>query len=522
MSIGAVVTALRDYLGLLGGKTLARLAATAILSLLASGATVGLLALSGGLIASCAIAGSATVFSVYAPSGGVRTFALTRILARYGERLSAHAISLEWLIRLRRRLFVDLAALPVAAQRRFASGELLDRAMADGDAVVEALPGAVLPLAANAVTVAVSTTVVAAINPLAATLLAAGAAVIVAMETHVSRRQRRLAADVARSRGAARAQLIAATVAANELVSLGAIAEVRTTVAGRIASAAVKRTAADRFDRWAAAAISVAQAATILVVVVAVLMTPEISLPRATLLLLMTIATVDLFADTHRQLRQLTGSAAAATRLALAAPAKGENRPAPSNAGTAGVRIDMPATGISAHPGETVIVQGRSGSGKSTLLQRISDRSDDILLDGQPSHELPARAVVLVAADEPLFCGTVAENLRLGDSDLDDAEMRRLLGDAGLGELTPDTAVGQGGRAMSGGEVRRLAVLRALVARPRLLLLDEPTEGLDASTAQRMLGLIREELPHATVIAAIHDRHRSHLAGAAHRVVEVG
>jgi ATP-binding cassette, subfamily C, bacterial CydC len=522
VSTGAVVTALRDYLGLLGGKTVARVAATAILSVLAAGATVGLLALSGGLIASCAIAGSATAFSVYAPSGGVRTFALTRILARYGERLSAHAISLEWLIRLRGKLFVDLAALPVAAQRRFASGEVLDRAMADGDAVVEALPGAVLPLAANAVTVAVSTTVLAAINPFAATLLAAGTAVIVATEAHASRRQRRLAADVARSRGAARAQLIAATAAANELVSLGAIAEVRTTVAGLIASAAVKRTAADRFDRCAAAAISVAEAMTILGVMASVLMTPGISLPRATLILLMTIATVDLFADAHRQLRQLTRSATAATRLARAAPAKADHRPPPSDAVTAGVRVEVPTAGISAQPGETVIVQGRSGSGKSTLLQRISDRTDDVLLDRRPSRELPVRAVVLVAADEPLFCGTVAENLRLGDTDLDDAEMRRLLDDAGLGELTPDTAVGHGGRAMSGGEVRRLAVLRALVARPRLLLLDEPTEGLDASTAQRMLGLIRQELPHATVIAAIHDRHHSHLAGAAHRVAEVG
>ena len=198
------------------------------------------------------------------------------------------------------------------------------------------------------------------------------------------------------------------------------------------------------------------------------------------------------------------------------------HRPPPSDAVTAGVRVEMPATGISAQPGETVIVQGRSGSGKSTLLQRISDGADDVLLDRSPSYELPVRAVVLVAADEPVFCGTVAENLRLGDTDLDDAKMRRLLDDAGLGELTPDTAVGHGGRAMSGGEMRRLAVLRALVARPRLLLLDEPTEGLDASTAQRMLGLIREELPYATVIAAIHDRHRSNVAAAAHRVVELG
>jgi ATP-binding cassette subfamily C protein CydC len=388
--------------------------------------------------------------------------------------------------------------------------------------VVEALPGALLPLAANAVTVAISTTVLAAINPFAATFLASGTAVIVATETLTSRRQRRLAADVARSRGAARAQLIAATAAANELVSLGALAEVRSTVAGCIASAAVTRTAAGRFDRCAAAAISVAQAVTILGVVASVLMTPGISLPRATLVLLMTIATVDPFADTHRQLRQLAGSATAAIRLALVAPVTADHRPPPSDAATAGVRVKMAAIGLSAQPGETVIVQGRSGSGKTTLLQGISDRTDDVLLDRRPSRELPVRAVVLVAADEPLFCGTVAENLRLGDPDLDDAEMRRLLDGADLGELTPDTAVGHGGRAISGGEVRRLAVLRALVARPRLLLLDEPTEGLDTSTARRMLGLIRQELPYATVIAAIHDRHHSHLAGAAHRVVEVG
>ncbi|OBI27648.1 hypothetical protein A5709_04960 [Mycobacterium sp. E1386] len=515
------MTALWGYLGLLGGKTLARIAATTTMSLIAAGATIGLLGLSGGLIASCAIAGSTTAFSVYAPSGGVRTFALARILARYGERLSAHSISLEWLIRLRRKVFVDLAALPVAAQRRFASGEILDRVMADGDAVVDALPAAVLPLSANVVTVAVSTTVLSAISPFAGTLLAAGTAAIVATETHAGRRQRRLAAEVVRSRGAARAQLIAASAAANELVALGAIAEVRSTIAVSIASAAVKRCMADRFDRWAAAAISIAQAVTTLGIAASVLTTPGISLPRATLILLMSIATVDLFADTHRQLRQLTGSASAATRLARAAPAKVDHRPSPSDAVTAGVRVEMSATGISAQPGETIILQGRSGSGKSTLLRRISDRTGDVLLDGRPACELPVRAVVLVAADEPLFCGTVAENLRLGDSDLDDAAIRRLLDDAGLGALTPDTALGEGGRAVSGGEARRLAILRAVVARPRLLLLDEPTEGLDACTAQRMLGLIRQELPHATVIAAIHDRHSSHLAGAARRVIEV-
>lgn len=515
------MTALWGCLRLLGGRTVARVAATAILSLLAAGASVGLLALSGGLIASCAIAGSATAFSIYAPSGGVRAFAVTRILARYGERLSAHAVSLEWLIRLRGKLFVDLAALPVAAQRRFASGEILDRAMADGDAVVEALPGAVLPLAANAVTLVASAAVLSTVSPFAATLLGAGTVVIVATETHFGRRQRRLAADVARSRGALRAQLIAASAAANELAALGAIAEVRSSIAGGIASLDVKRSTADRFDRYTTAAISVTEAVTTLGVAVSVLMSPGLSLPRATLILLMTIATVDLFADAHRHVRQLTGSAAAATRLARASSGNADLLAPSSDGLTAGARVDMRAADISAQPGETVIVQGRCGSGKSTLLQRIADRTDDVLLDRRPARELPVRAVVLVAADEPLFCGTVAENLRLGDRELDDGELRRLLDSAGLGALSPDTALGHGGRPMSGGEVRRLAVLRAVVARPRLLLLDEPTESLDASTARRMLGLIRQELPHATVIAAIHDRHRSHLAGAAHRVVEL-
>ena len=159
-------------------------------------------------------------------------------------------------------------------------------------------------VSSHAVTVVVSTTVLATISPFAATLLAGGTAVIVAAETHVSRRQRLLAADIARGRAAARAQLIAAMAAADELVSLGAVAEVRSTVADLIASAALKRSAADRFDRCAVAAIAVAEAVTTINVALTVLMTPGISLPRATLILLMTIATVDLL-----RTRNLAGAA---------------------------------------------------------------------------------------------------------------------------------------------------------------------------------------------------------------------
>jgi ATP-binding cassette subfamily C protein CydC len=80
------------------------------------------------------------------------------------------------------------------------------------------------------------------------------------------------------------------------------------------------------------------------------------------------------------------------------------------------------------------------------------------------------------------------------------------------GQVELGARVGPGGEGLSGGQRRRVGVAQAYLRRPGLLLLDEPTEGLDRHTARALLDNLRSALPGTTVIAAIHDRTLNHLA----------
>ncbi len=153
-------------------------------------------------------------------------------------------------------------------------------------------------------------------------------------------------------------------------------------------------------------------------------------------------------------------------------------------------------------PGGWHYVTGPSGSGKSTvasLLVRAWDPdSGRILLDGAPLDEFSLdalREAVAVVDQRPvLFPGTVAGNLRLGRPEASEEELRSALRAVGLdaGALADglETAVGERGTALSGGQLQRVAIARALVSRPRVLVLDEALSQLDADTA----AVVRERL----------------------------
>ncbi|WP_112237002.1 thiol reductant ABC exporter subunit CydD [Kribbella monticola] len=176
-------------------------------------------------------------------------------------------------------------------------------------------------------------------------------------------------------------------------------------------------------------------------------------------------------------------------------------------------------------PGEVVALTGPSGAGKSTVLAALL------------GFVVPERGVVVAAgsaADEfdpvlwrqqfawvpqrpGLLVGSIADNVRLGRPDASDAEVRRALDAAGAAELQLDTAVGEQGELLSGGQRRRVALARALVTRAPVLLLDEPTAGLDADAEAAVVANLR-----ATGRTVLLVAHRPALIAAADRVVEVG
>ncbi|QEW00699.1 ABC transporter ATP-binding protein [Microbacterium caowuchunii] len=168
--------------------------------------------------------------------------------------------------------------------------------------------------------------------------------------------------------------------------------------------------------------------------------------------------------------------------------------------------------------GARVALVGPSGAGKSTtlsLIERFYDPTDGaILLDGRDIRTLDRddlRAHLgYVEQDAPTLAGTIGDNLRLASPEATDAECERVLREVNLGEVLDrsplglDAPVGEAGVMLSGGERQRLAIARALLAAPPILLLDESTSSLDGLNEQRMREAIDSVAEGRTLIVIAH------------------
>lgn len=183
-------------------------------------------------------------------------------------------------------------------------------------------------------------------------------------------------------------------------------------------------------------------------------------------------------------------------------------------------------------PGVITALVGPSGCGKSTLLAVLmgfaAPNSGTVCVGGQDLAEFDIQAwraqVAYVPQSPHMFSASVRDNVALGSPDSSDEQVRDALAAAGAAGFVAElpegwhTLIGEGGRSLSVGQQRRLALARALLRDSQLLLLDEPTAALDAATEADVLAAVRDHAAGRTVVVVAH---RETLVAAADRVIEM-
>ncbi|WP_313046466.1 heme ABC transporter ATP-binding protein/permease CydC [Atlantibacter hermannii] len=507
----------------------------AIITLLAS---IGLLTLSGWFLSASAVVGVAGVYSFnyMLPAAGVRGAAITRTAGRYFERLVSHDATFRVLAHLRVYTFSKVLPLSPSGIARFRQGELLNRLVADVDTLDHLYLRVISPLAGALVVILVVAVGLSVLDvTLALTLGGIMLLTVLLLPPLFYRAGKSTGEALTALRAQYRQQLTAWLIGHAELTIFNAASRYRD---------ALDSTESEWHEaqRRQAGLTAISQAVMMLISGMTVVLMLWMAAggvggntaPGALIALFVfcALAAFEALAPVtgaFQHLGQVIASALRVTQLTEQQPDVTFSDATMSVPEQAAVTFDkvsfrysqqaQPAlnqVSLTIQAGERVALLGRTGCGKSTLLQLLTRAWDpqqgEITLAGLPLTQYSESALRASMSVVPqrvhLFSATLRDNLLLAAPQASDARLASTLTQVGLEKLLEDGGLnswlGEGGRQLSGGELRRLAIARALLHDAPLMLLDEPTEGLDAGTEQQILSLLDTVTANKTVLMITH------------------
>ena len=509
--------------------------ALAIITLLAS---IGLLTLSGWFLSASAVVGVTGIYSFnyMLPAAGVRGAAITRTAGRYFERLVSHDATFRVLQHLRIYTFSKLLPLSPAGLARYGQGELLNRIVADVDTLDHLYLRVISPLVGAFVVIMVVTLGLSVLDlTLAITLGGIMLLTLFILPPLFYQAGKRTGQNLTHLRGQYRQQLTSWLQGQAELTIFGASTRYR----AQMEATELQWHEAQRRQSELTA---LSQALMLLIGALAVIVMLWMASggvggntqPGALIALFVfcALAAFEALAPVtgaFQHLGQVIASALRITELTeqqpeVTFPDAGSTVSEPITLTLRDVSFSYPGQAqnalntltLQAKPGEHIAILGRTGCGKSTLLQLLTrawnPQHGEILFNDRPilslSESSLRQSISVVPQRVHLFSTTLRDNLLLAAPQASDDVLSEILCRVGLEKLLEDDGLnawlGEGGRQLSGGELRRLAIARAVLHDAPLMLLDEPTEGLDATTESQMLELISDVMRDKTVLMVTH------------------
>jgi ATP-binding cassette, subfamily C, bacterial CydC len=500
-------------------------------------AGMALLGLSGWFISATAIAGlsmaTAVVFDVFSPSAGIRLLALGRTFGRYGERLTTHDATLGMVARLREKLFRGWATPQAARHLLMRPARLLFRLTADAEALEAVYLRLLVPLVAASCAVVVASVALGLVSVwlglfVFGTLAGVGAGALVVCYRYAVKPARRLGHALE----ALRARVIDLVAGQSELAMRGELANQAVKVMAAQHRLVAAENALQAQEARVGAVFTFASSvllAGVLLGVAALHSQGGVSVPVAALAVLVVLAAFEPFAALRRGVVELGRTLVAVRRLAPRLEGGVVSPPSPRPSPPRGrggvppcpdddIRVEHASVAgrlrdvsLVVKAGEKVALVGASGAGKSSLLALLAGEVD------AEAGGIKVGECCLMTQNSELFQDTLRRNLQLADPSADDSGLWEALGQAGLAvdlrnsQRGLDTLLGEGGLGLSQGQARRLALARLILRGAPVWLLDEPTESVDAATANDILNRLAALVTGRTLIVATHMRREAEL-----------